>query len=74
MTGTLPPLGRCQHCGQRRALSTHRSVRHGLPRLLCTSCYSNACLAEEAGHCVDFRQAFEHATDDELTRWLGSAL
>ncbi|MFE4329691.1 hypothetical protein ACFRQM_09565 [Streptomyces sp. NPDC056831] len=52
-------------------MSTHRSVRDGLPRLLCTACYSGACLAEEAGHCVDFRQAFECATDDELAGWLG---
>lgn len=70
MTGVVPPLGTCQHCGHRKALSTHRSRRDGLPRLLCTACYSDACLAEEAGHCVDFRQAFERGSDDALLGWL----
>lgn len=70
MTGVVPPVGRCRRCGHRRALSTHRSTRDGLSRLLCTSCYSDACLAEEAGRCVDFQQAVEHATGDELAGWL----
>lgn len=74
MTGTVPPVGTCLHCRHRRALSTHRSARDGLLRLLCTSCFSDAVLAEEAGHCVSFRQAYEAGTDDELLGWLGSSL
>lgn len=67
---SLPPLGRCALCGHRRHLSRHTSARDGLVRLLCTPCYSGACLREEAGHCVDWQQAVAIASDEELERWL----
>lgn len=68
--GTLPPLGRCALCGHDRHLSVHRSTRDGLPRNVCTPCYSTATLAEETGHPVDWQQAVTWANDDDLLFWL----
>ncbi|MGX1513959.1 hypothetical protein [Streptomyces collinus] len=72
--GSLPPLGRCALCGHRRHVSEHRSTRDRLLRLLCTPCYSGACLREEAGHPVDWDQALATGSDAELERWLGGEL
>lgn len=69
-----PPLGRCLLCQHQRHLSPHRSQRDGLLRLLCTGCYSSATLAEERGDFIDWQQAFDLGTDDDLVGWLGGAL
>jgi hypothetical protein len=43
-------------------------------RLVCTPCYSAATLAEESGHPIDWRQALDTCSDEELARLLGGAL
>jgi hypothetical protein len=44
-------------------------VQDGLVRLVCTPCYSGACLREEAGHAVDWQQALV-TSGEELLAWL----
>ncbi len=71
MTGaSLPPLGSCRLCGHRRHVSRHKSRRDELWRLLCTSCFSAATLAEERGGCIDWQQAAVGASDGDLLSWL----
>lgn len=61
----LPPMGRCALCGQRRHLSTHRSRRDGLPRPLCTRCFSAVTVVEDSGHAVDFSRPAAVDVDED---------
>lgn len=73
MTGAVPPLGRCGLCGHRRHVSTHRSRHDGLPRLLCTACFSRASVTEDAGHVLDWAAGHQAEVEGLLQQLLDSA-
>ncbi|MEU3785223.1 hypothetical protein [Streptomyces sp900129855] len=67
---TPPPLGDCQLCRTRKHLFPHKSKQDGLTRNLCVGCHGSATAAEERGGLIDFQQAYQHGSDEDLLTWL----
>lgn len=69
MTGAAPQRGRCALCRRTGPVFCHTSVRDGLKRLVCTRCYSRACLVEAAGRAVDWPPGRLEDDAAEAGRW-----
>lgn len=63
---TTPAHQRCGHCRQPRPLFPPKPEWGTTPERLCSPCWSRYADARAAGEFVDFNDAFDNATDDQL--------
>jgi hypothetical protein len=65
-TAANAPEGPCRRCGQPRPLFPAQKTWGDVPSPLCPNCWSTYADARAAGSFVDFNDAFDNATDDQL--------
>lgn len=70
MTANPRPVdSTCGRCGQTRPCFPQKNG-WGAPDLLCSPCWTKYADARAAKSYVDFNDAFDNASDEELDAWL----
>ncbi|RZF05996.1 hypothetical protein [Streptomyces albidoflavus] len=65
--------GRCHRCQQPRAVFAADASWGQVPSPLCSPCWSKYADARASRSYVDFNDAFDNASDDELGAWIAPA-
>lgn len=66
MTGPEPQTGACGKCGQTRPLFPAKKEWGEVPSQMCTSCWQVYAEARANGTFVDWPDAFDNATDEQI--------
>lgn len=70
MSAPEPKIGTCRKCGQTRPLFPAKPEWGRVPQEMCSPCWSRFAEAREHGTFVDFSDAFDNATDEQLNEYV----
>jgi hypothetical protein len=73
MTQLQPVEGTCGRCQQARVVHTPKPEWGRVPGPLCTSCWQRYDEARADGDYVDWNDAFDNASDEEISAHLATA-
>ncbi|MFD9124921.1 hypothetical protein [Kitasatospora sp. NPDC059571] len=72
-TQPTPAEGTCGRCQQRRVVHPAKPNWGHVPKLLCTSCWQRYDEARANDDYVDWNDAFDNASDEEIVAHLATA-
>ena len=72
MTTPQPTEGTCGRCQQPRIVHQAKPAWGRVPSLLCTSCWQRYDQARADGSYVDWNDAFDNASDEEIEAHLAA--